>query len=404
MVSGIGWSRTDMSPLRLLNRIIMVSVLLVWVALTVWVLAQSWFSEEPILYIETGSPLALVWLLMTPVTWVLAWSLRGGQRASTEPNVFEMLAEKAGDALLVYKPDGSLLWRNAAARNLFPEDAPIPSGVLSLATRARRGKHIVRQVVPVDGAGRYNIQALPVAGDHTALIVRTVNGEPNRTRFYENFIRRVVHDMRNPLAGIIGHAANLHGVTDTTQIERSAATIESEAQRLARLVDSMLFDARLAYVPLAPEPLDLVELVEEALYSLEERAQTSGKQIALEMPATSTEIEGDRDLLVRAFENLLDNSLKYTGDDGRILVRLVAQNSGYHLAFIDNGAGIPPEYLPHRIFEPFVRVTHGPGGSGLGLSIVKKIIEMHGGDIRAESRVGEGTIISIYLPCRIGGG
>ncbi len=377
--------------------------LLAWIGLTLWVLLAAWRTEERIIYVESASPAALVWLALTPVAWTVAFAL-GSRATIPEPSYYRVLAEKTGDALLVYTPNGDVAWSNHAGRNLFPRTATVPSNMLALAQRAQKRQNIVTQVVPFDGARRYSVQAIPLPDAHTALIIRANTNDGGRSQFYENFIRRIVHDMRNPLAAIIGHAANLRGVgiADADQVERSAATIEHEAQRLSRLVDSMLFDARLAYVPLAPERLDLVELVEEAMYILEEQTLETDKQIALEMPSEPAQIEGDRDLLARAFENLLDNSLKYTDNNGRVLVRLEVRPDGHYLSFSDNGMGIPPEYLPHRIFEPLVRAVQGGGGSGLGLSIVKKIIEMHGGTIRAESKVGKGTVMMVYLPKRIG--
>ncbi|PJF24117.1 MAG: hypothetical protein CUN53_19450, partial [Phototrophicales bacterium] len=174
--------------------------------------------------------------------------------------------------------------------------------------------------------------------------------------------------MRNPLAAIIGHAANLRQsvAVEPENWRKSAVTIEDEAQRLARLVDSMLFDARLAYVPLALGMLDLADVLEEALYAHDERAQRDGKSLEMDAPPGSMPLEGDRDLLVRAFENLIDNGLKYSGADGRVSIRLEAQPSQYVIQFVDNGEGIPAEYLPDRIFEPLVRARSHGSGSGLG--------------------------------------
>lgn len=384
------------------GRLLALTLLVVWCALTVVVLWTAWQSEQPLILIEARSLIAVAWLALAPVAWVIAWSFRMPAREQS-PDVYQVLADKASDALLLYTTSGELVWRNAAAHKLFPEPARIPATVASLAASTQGDQRVMTQIVPVEGLGRYNVQALAVAPDRVALIVRATSEDSDRKQFYETFIRRIVHDMRNPLAGIIGHATNLRTIdttqADITQVEQSAATIEAQAQRLSRLVDSMLFDARLAYVPLAPETLDLIELVEEALYTLEDRAATTDKHIALDMPPDGAPIVGDRDLLVRVFENLLDNALKYTADDGRVTIRLERGTTQYTLSFIDNGIGIAPEYLPDRIFQPLVRATRGPGGSGLGLSIAHKIIEMHGGTIHAQSRLNEGTVMTVVLPC-----
>ncbi|MEO0566068.1 MAG: HAMP domain-containing sensor histidine kinase, partial [Chloroflexota bacterium] len=217
---------------------------------------------------------------------------------------------------------------------------------------------------------------------------------------YDHFIRRIVHDMRNPLAGIIGHAANLRHLSpdDGEGLAKSAAVIENEAQRLARLVDSMLFDARLAYIPLTIETFDVMDIVEEAMFAHDETAAERDVSIEVQAPPEALPFSGDRDLLVRAVSNLIDNSIKYSGEGGQVLVRVGRKGTTYLIAIRDNGPGIPPDYLPDRIFEAFVRAGAGGNGSGLGLSIVRKIARMHGGDVQAKSALGEGTQMLITLP------
>jgi signal transduction histidine kinase len=158
----------------------------------------------------------------------------------------------------------------------------------------------------------------------------------------------------------------------------------------------MLFDARLSYVPLALEALDLADVIEEVFFQHDERAIREGKTIEIEtVPAP---FEGDRDLLVRAISNLVDNSLKYSSAGAVVRLTLESTSSDYLLKVGDTGDGIPPEYLPNRIFEALVRVRAKDGGSGLGLSIVKKIVELHGGQIAVESALGKGTLITLCLP------
>jgi signal transduction histidine kinase len=160
----------------------------------------------------------------------------------------------------------------------------------------------------------------------------------------------------------------------------------------------MLFDARLAYVPLEMQSLDLADVLEEALYAHDERAEREGKSLAMDTPTVPMRLEADRDLLTRAFENLIDNSLKYSGEGGRLHIRLQSQPNVYLIEFADNGEGIPPEYLPDRIFEPLVRARSHGSGSGLGLSVARKIFEIHGGTITVQSQIGIGTTMTVRLP------
>ncbi|MFN8419184.1 MAG: sensor histidine kinase [Anaerolineae bacterium] len=101
---------------------------------------------------------------------------------------------------------------------------------------------------------------------------------------------------------------------------------------------------------------------------------------------------------MRALGNLVDNSLKYAKSGAQVRIVLETNAGVYQLRVIDTGDGIPPDYLPNRIFEPLVRARKdGISGGGLGLSIVKKIVEMHGGAITAESEIGQGTTMTITL-------
>lgn len=114
----------------------------------------------------------------------------------------------------------------------------------------------------------------------------------------------------------------------------------------------------------------------------------------------SAPYHGDRDLLTRALSNLVDNSLKYSKEGALIQIRLEHDESasGYRLAVRDSGSGIPFNVLPDKIFEPLVRAHAKESGSGLGLSIVKRVAELHGGTARAESVLGKGTTITLWLP------
>jgi signal transduction histidine kinase len=212
-------------------------------------------------------------------------------------------------------------------------------------------------------------------------------------------MRRIVHDMRNPLAAIVAHAGNLRaGPGGDLAAQNTAAIIENEAGRLTRLVDSLLFDARLSYVPPALEMIDLGDLLEAVYYQYDERAAREGKRMEIEKPPEPALAEVDHDLLVRALGNLIDNSLKYTPPGGSIALSLEVEPDQYRLKVTDTGEGIPPEYLPDRIFEALVRARPRDGGSGLGLSIVRKIAELHGGSVHAESIRGAGTTLTLCLP------
>lgn len=376
----------------------LLTALLAWVAAS-FVLMDS--DEGPLLRVQLASDLAGWWLLsgLALLVLIVAWSLRRPAQASRQQAQDTILATYVTDGVIFCTHAGRIRWHNQAADPWVKGNKLLPE-LRDLVTRAHSSRRMTLQVLSLGGGPRYAVQAIPTEAQQYALVLRPVMEQGSDNPLYDNFIRRIVHDMRNPLAGIIGHAANLsHSLDDERETwVRSAATIEKEAQRLARLVDSMLFDARLAYVPLDVQPFDLLDVAEEALYALEETASQQGKQIEIDAPPQALPFSGDRDLLLRALENLIDNSIKYSAAGGTIQIQLRAEADSYEIAIHDEGEGIAPDFLPDRIFQPLVRGRSGGEGSGLGLSIVKKIVHMHSGRITADSTVGQGTTMRITLP------
>jgi len=381
-------------------RFLYVLGLLAWGALTFLLNTYSESTQNVLVTVRVSSNEALIWLL-SGTGLLLAGVLRilRARRVNLAWVMqFKALSASLDEGIIVCDRRGKPRWNNATAQSFVQIGAKDIIPNLIKQQRQAPGQ-LIRQTVNLSESERYAVQVLPLDRQTYAVVYRPLNVGGEKNIFYENFIRRIVHDLRNPLAAIIGHAANL-SQAPTVEPEawrKSIQTIESEAQRLTRLVDSMLFDARLAYVPLQPQMIDFADVLEEALYTHEDRAAREGKNLSLNVPSDPVSVEGDRDLLLRAFENLIDNSLKYSRDGSAITVRLTDAQTYYVVTVQDNGDGISPDYLPDRIFEPLVRARQTGSGSGLGLSIVRKIIEMHGGSISAQSRLGAGTIMTVRL-------
>lgn len=348
----------------------------------------SWFTSALI-----GSALALVRI------GKLAQQLQRQRRQTA--GLLQWLSDEVGEGIAIYDEQDHLRWLNAAAQVYLFDQPTITAEIQRLAARTRATGRTSAQSFTLNETRRISVEAVPLPYRGVRILARPLeNVETGQNVFYERFIRRIVHDMRNPLAAIIAHASNLQTAPnhDVATWQASARTIEHEAQRLTRLVDSMLFDARLSYVPLALEKLDLGELLEEVYFQCDERAIREGKTLELNRPPQTVLVEADRDLLMRAFSNLVDNSLKYSQTSAVISLSLTPQRDEIMITVADTGEGIPPEYLPYRIFEPLVRARPSDGGSGLGLAIVKKIFDLHHGSISVESERGKGTTMTAILP------
>jgi len=177
-----------------------------------------------------------------------------------------------------------------------------------------------------------------------------------------------------------------------------------EIIRLSRLVEDLLTLARgdAGQVTLQWEPVLLSKLCEQTAEYLSPLAEQKQQTLVWQPPDKPVLVSGDVARLKQLLLNLIDNAIKYTGEGGRVTLSLQTEGKEAVLRVSDTGRGIPPEDLPH-IFERFFRHSRstsdkGAAGFGLGLSIVKWIVDSHGGKIEATSKVGEGTTFTVRLP------
>ena len=213
------------------------------------------------------------------------------------------------------------------------------------------------------------------------------------------FSADLAHELRTPIANMIGEA-QVALTRDRTAAEYRE-TIESsvgECERLSRIVDNLLFVARVdaAREPIARKRLDARAAVEKiaAFY------QTVAEDHHITITCSGEgHIYADPDLFERALGNLLDNALRFTPESGSIQIALSEHDGRFEVAVSDNGRGIEPEHLP-RVFDRFYRAdsSRGSDGAGLGLALVKSIVDLHGGSAIIESNVGRGTTVKLIFP------
>jgi signal transduction histidine kinase len=202
----------------------------------------------------------------------------------------------------------------------------------------------------------------------------------------------LAHEIRNPLGAIHGAAQILSSGTDAARSREMLTVIEEETGRLGRVMGQFLEYARPA--PGRREPVDVAELARGVLRS----ASASGLDLRAEVRVSSeaSRALGDPDQIQRAFANLVRNASDAAGPGGMLRIHVGKDGSGkITVRFEDNGPGIPPEEIP-RLFQPFH--TTKATGTGLGLALVHRIVEAHGGEIRVEGRQGLGAAFTIALP------
>jgi signal transduction histidine kinase len=174
--------------------------------------------------------------------------------------------------------------------------------------------------------------------------------------------------------------------------------IRRATERLVRLIETCLNEDRLVDIgTLTREPFDLVQLLKSVIR--DSRGGTNAARIDASLPKIPVRIIGDRALIRIALANLVDNAEKYTKAEGRIALRLTPYSGQAIIQVSDNGMGIPESELP-RIFDKYYRAPGAKGiaGAGLGLNLVKRIIELHGGRIEAASVFGQGSTFTVRLP------
>lgn len=323
---------------------------------------------------------------------------------------------------IVLGRDGRIIAFNAAAATIAPglrrgEPASIALRMPDLVNAVRRAgeKHEAQRVefferVPLDRWFEAFVTPIRLGDDN--LMVITFNDLTPLRRVEEmraDFVANASHELRTPLAALLGFVETLQGPAkdDSAAREKFLAIMQAQATRMARLIDDLLSLSRIelnAHVK-PDRPVDLVAIVRQVLDGLQMLARDRGVEINVVLPSAPLVVAGDRDELIRALENLVENALKYGASGKRVEVALVRSNAAAapeaQLTVRDYGAGIAREHLP-RLTERFYRVdatdSRAQGGTGLGLALVKHVLNRHGGRLSIESTPGEGALFCMHLP------
>ncbi len=329
--------------------------------------------------------------------------------------------EHVGDGVFVLDREGVVQFWNLAAEQIT--GIGLEQAVGRAARELLGGWDGVAPSIPVAGAGRPKRQLsrmLPfeVEGREVWLSLcgvdvadATVYSFQDRTdervvdKLKDDFVATASHELRTPLAAIYGAAKTLRRTegVDEEGVDRLIGIIASESERLARVIDDILFASHLdsGRLRLASERVDVPALVDEVVESMQLHLESD---VTLQVEAPTNGIPGidvDPTKLRRVLLNLLENAIKYSPDGGPVVLGLEAQNGRLRLRVRDEGLGIP-RGEQERIFEKFYRadpqLARGVGGTGLGLYICRELVQRMGGEIEVESEPGKGSTFTVDLP------
>lgn len=220
-----------------------------------------------------------------------------------------------------------------------------------------------------------------------------------------SFIRRLDHEVKNPLTGLRAALANLSEAASPHERDHAAINARRDVARLTRLLADLRKLSDLDERPLEHLPVYVPNILEEivdAALSLPTYKERVVNLLINSVPSLPL-VTGDRDLLGLAFYNLVDNALKYSGPDKQVEVRAREEGRNILIEIADGGNGIAPEDLPHLCEELYRGANaRGVDGSGLGLALTARIVDLHGGGLHITSQQGErqGTVFSVQLPVR----
>lgn len=224
------------------------------------------------------------------------------------------------------------------------------------------------------------------------------------SRRKDEFLATLSHELRTPMTAILGWAWMLRLGLPADQAREAIETIERSARIQAQLIDDVLDVSRFAAgkMTFKPAPVDLGPVLHAAMTTVQPAASAKGIDVLADVAPVLPRVLGDEGRLQQIIWNLLSNAVKFTPNGGSITVSLTRAGSLLRLTVLDTGKGIEPEYLPH-VFEPFSQedatTTRSYAGIGLGLFIVRALVELHGGRIRAASEgKGRGSTFVVELP------
>jgi NtrC-family two-component system sensor histidine kinase KinB len=330
------------------------------------------------------------------------------------------------DPVIVTDSDGHVTRTNPAAERLFGPREETTGKPIDQVTRDIRVAQAVTDVLrseravasesagavlpwAVDGARRaFRVRSTPMRDADGRLVgavtlLEDITHLSEISRLKNEFIAAASHELRTPLTSL---QMGIHLLSEgslgpmTERQQRVVQVCRDDATRLDQLMRELLDLSKIESGDTAPvrAPVSPSTLAHDAAESVRVQAEARGVRLNIDAPSDLPQVFADRQQIQRVIINLLTNAIRATAAGGKIAVRSVQRGGEVAFSVTDTGAGIPREYLS-RIFEPFVQVPAAPqGGSGLGLTIARRIVEAHGGRLTVQSEPGRGSTFTFTVP------
>ncbi len=302
---------------------------------------------------------------------------------------------------------GRIVYRNVAAMGLHGTHAGviIEEHVEQVLASGRAGERLGDEVV-LHGPPKmiFQLIAAPMPNGFSVVTIEDISERNRVEAMRTDFVANISHELKTPVGAIAVLAEALFDETDPVVVDRVAGRMVDEAHRAVDAIDDLLELSRIESGPRLDEAVDLADIVSAAL--------TRGRVVGEAKNVTVTAFEssdpivlrGDGRQLISAIGNLVENAVKYSGEDGVVHLRVRRDDRALEVMVVDHGDGIPARDLD-RIFERFYRVDRArsreTGGTGLGLSIVRHVASNHGGEVSVSSTEGEGSTFVLRLPAKL---
>ena len=255
------------------------------------------------------------------------------------------------------------------------------------------------------GDAQLRAHVRPAGGGEVVVAIEDRSDARRAAELHRDFVANASHELKTPLAAVSASIETLlgHARDDPAATERFLGVIAAQVRRMTRLVEDLLSLNRIELNERVPprDPQDLPAIVAEAVEALRPAADEAGVTLDFDAPERVSAVHGDRNELGQVFRNLIENAVKYGGPGVSVCVSMVEASGTVGVAVRDTGPGIAREHLPRlteRFYRVSVRRSREQGGTGLGLAIVKHVVARHRGRLEIESRPGEGSCFTVWLP------